>query len=88
MQYDGWPPDDFIHKIKELESEIVSLKWERKLLEGTITDLKFDKDSSQRTVSSTSKGAVVRRILLRISRYTIKLDNYLWAKLHGRTRGK
>ena len=88
MQYDGWPSDDFIHKIKELESEIVSLKWERKLLEGTITDLKFDKDSSQRTVSSPSKGTVGRRILLRISRYTIKLDNYLWAKLHGRARGK
>ena len=31
---------------------------------------------------------MVRKILLKISHYVVKLDGYLWSKLHGKNKEK
>ena len=84
MKYDDWSADRLIQKIEALEAEIVNLKWDQNILEDAIADLKFYKDSYQMSIKEMKESTVLRKILLRINRYVVKLDNYLWAKLHSK----
>ena len=50
MDYNTWSIRNLILKIEELEKQSVELKWNEKLLEDQIENLKWDRDSAQRTI--------------------------------------
>ncbi len=50
MDYNTWSTRNLILKIEELKKQSVELKWNEKLLEDQIENLKWDRDSAQRTI--------------------------------------
>lgn len=50
MDYNTWSTRNLILKIEALNTQIVELIWNKKVLEDQIENLKWDRDSAQRTI--------------------------------------
>mgnify|MGYP003647720209 CR=1 FL=1 len=50
MDYNTWSTKNLILKIEALNTQNVELIWSKKVLEDQIENLKWDRDSAQRTI--------------------------------------
>jgi len=50
MDYNTWSTRNLILKIEALNTQIVESKWKNKILEDQTENLKWDRDSAQRTI--------------------------------------
>jgi len=50
MDYNTWSTKNLILKIEALNTQIVELIWRNKVLEDQTENLKWDRDSAQRTI--------------------------------------
>ena len=50
MDYNTWSTRNLILKIEALNTQLVESKWKNKVLQDQNENLKWDRDSSQRTI--------------------------------------
>jgi cell division protein FtsB len=50
MDYNTWSTKNLILKIEALNTQNVELIWSKKVLEDQLENLKWDRDSAQRTI--------------------------------------